>query len=51
MKHLEQGSKLTVANLPPENPVGHLLKLWVAKSCNLGICYERNFLDKQAVFH
>ena len=26
-----QGSKLTVANLPPENPICHLLKTWVAK--------------------
>ena len=46
-----QGSKLSVANLPPENPICHLLKMWVAKSCYLGISYERNSFEEQAVFH
>ena len=34
---LGQCSKLTVANLPLENPICHLLKMWVAKSYYLGI--------------
>ena len=38
------------ANLA-ENPICHLLKIWVANSCYLGICYESNFLEEQALFH
>ena len=47
---INQSSKLTVANLSPENPIYHLIKMWVAKSCCLGICYNSNFLEEQAVF-